>query len=203
MSKEVLIIFVKNPELGKVKTRLAKSIGDAQALAVYFKLLRSCFDLTESLSQDVVIYYNNYIDSEDHWRSDRYKKYLQEGKNIGEKMSNAIAEQISLGYENVCLIGSDIYDLSEEVICKAFGALKSKDIVIGPALDGGYYLIGMKKANGDIFNISKWSTDTVLKETIEKIKQQGLSYEKMTQLNDIDTIDDLRKTDLIKPTDNY
>jgi len=197
MSEEVLIVFVKNPELGKVKTRLAKSIGDAQALAIYLKLLNSCFELTEAIEHDVVIYYNNYVDSEDQWNSKKYKKYLQKGDSLGDKMHNAIAEQLNKGYKKACLVGSDIYELNLTVIETAFKKLKNNDVVIGPAQDGGYYLIGMNEPNAELFDISGWSTSTVFEETITKIREQKLTYDEVETLNDIDDINDLKKTDLI------
>jgi len=197
MRAEVLIVFVKNPEIGKVKTRLARSIGDAQALAIYLNLLSSCFKLTETVKQDVVIYYNNFIDSEDHWKSDKYKKCLQKGDSLGEKMHNAIAEQLNKGYKKACLVGSDIYDLNIQVIETAFKKLENNDVVIGPAKDGGYYLIGMKEPNAALFDISGWSTPKVCEETINKICAAELTYEEVDTLNDIDDIEDLKNTDLI------
>ena len=198
MTEEVLIVFVKNPEIGKVKTRLAKSIGDANALAIYLLLLNHCFELTEAIKQDVVIYYNKFIDSEDQWSNSSYKKFLQKGDDLGSKMSNALSEQLNLGYKKACLVGSDIYDLDASIIYDSFEILDKKDIVIGPAVDGGYYLIGLKQPREDIFKISNWSTSSVFKDTTDIVSDLNLTFGVTEILNDIDTIDDLRKTDLIK-----
>lgn len=198
MTKERLILFVKNPELGKVKTRLAKSIGDEKALAIYFKLLSNAHEMTESLSCDVAIYYSKYIDSEDYWDNKKYKKYIQQGETLGDKMHNAIADSLALGYVKVSLVGSDIYDLNADIINDSFKKLDTADVVLGPAEDGGYYLVGMKRPNKDIFNLKEWSTTEVYNETVALIQQAGLTYTTTEVLNDIDNLDDLKRTKLYR-----
>lgn len=197
MTKELFIVFVKNPELGKVKTRLAKSIGEEEALAIYLKLLSHTHEITERLTCDVAIYYGSYIDSEDYWDNKKYKKFRQFGNDLGDRMHNAISQSLERGYEKVCLVGSDIYELESEIIEEAFKKLDDNEVVIGPARDGGYYLIGMKESNFQLFDISGWSTSSVFDETVDKIREQGLSFEKVKTLNDIDDINDLKWTDLI------
>jgi len=197
VSDNLLIVFVKNPELGRVKTRLAKSIGDEEALAVYLKLLSHTYNVTERVSCDVAIYYGKYVDSEDYWDNKHYKKVVQRGASLGERMHHAINENLITGYKKVCLIGSDIYEISAQVIEKAFEKLDNKDVVIGPAKDGGYYLIGMKKPNSRIFDIKNWSTPNVFSETVNLIEEEGLTYGQTALLNDIDELEDLKGTDLI------
>ena len=196
MTEERLILFVKNPELGKVKTRLAKSIGDEKALAIYFKLLSNAYQMTETLRCDVAIYYSKFIDSEDYWDNNKYDKYIQTGETLGDKMHNAIAHSLDMGYKKVSLVGSDIYDLTAEIIHDSFGKLDTHDVALGPAEDGGYYLIGMKRPNKNIFKLEQWSTTEVLNETIEMIKKEGLSYAPTATLNDIDNLEDLKRTPL-------
>ncbi|MDX1629646.1 MAG: glycosyltransferase, partial [Fulvivirga sp.] len=111
---------------------------------------------------------------------------------------NAIAKGLALGYEKVCLVGSDIYDLNRHIINNAFLALDKKDAVIGPAEDGGYYLIGMKKPHAHIFELKKWSQADVLDETIRLVENENLSLGLMPTLNDIDEWEDLKSTDLIE-----
>ncbi|MTI22943.1 glycosyltransferase [Fulvivirga sp. RKSG066] len=197
MSKNLLIVFVKNPEIGRVKTRLAKSIGDDEALAVYLKLLSHSHRMTEKLTCDVAIYYGKYVDSEDFWDNHTYKKHVQRGETLGERMYNAIADSLAAGYEKVSLVGSDIYELSEKIIDQSFAKLDNKDVVIGPAKDGGYYLIGMKRPNEEIFKIKNWSTPHVFSDTIKKIESQKLTYGQTALLNDIDELEDLKGTNLL------
>ncbi|MFW5649384.1 MAG: DUF2064 domain-containing protein, partial [Candidatus Alkaliphilus sp. MAG34] len=108
----------------------------------------------------------------------------QEGKDLGEKMHNAISFSLK-HYRNVVLIGSDLPLMSKNDIETAFNILKTKDMVISPTFDGGYYLIGMKEKNREIFNI-KYSTGSVFEETIDKIKSIGKSYGKGNIQLDID-----------------
>ncbi|MEM1408692.1 MAG: TIGR04282 family arsenosugar biosynthesis glycosyltransferase, partial [Bacteroidota bacterium] len=153
----LLIVFCKNPVLGKVKTRLAKSIGDERALAVYKKLLEHTYRVANECTGDYAVYYSDYVNKNDLWAEASYKA-LQYGGDIGERMSNAISDGLTRGYLSVVLIGADIYELSSEVIDKAFFALKSNDVVLGPAKDGGYYLFGMKKPCPELFQLKKWSS---------------------------------------------
>lgn len=191
-----LIIFVRNPELGKVKTRLAKKVGDAAALAIYLKLLSHTQAVTENLACDKAVYYSTFVDTEDRWDNRKYQKYLQKGADLGEKMAHAIHAALASGYDSVCLIGTDNYELIPEIIENAFDILKSHDVVIGPAKDGGYYLIGMKKAHAELFDLKEWSTRDVFSETVKIINQLKLSYGETKPLNDIDVVEDLKGTGL-------
>lgn len=198
MIKRLLIVFVKNPELGKVKTRLAKSIGDEAALAAYLRLLDHTRQVAKAVGFDVAVYYSSFVDSEDAWDNEKFQKYVQEGADIGVRMHNAIKHGLKNGnYDAACLVGGDIYDLSPEIIDAAFQELIAHDVVLGPAEDGGYYLIGMKEANENIFRLEKWSEPKVFGNTVDLIKSQKLTYSTVKTLNDIDTIEDTKGTDLL------
>ena len=106
-------------------------------------------------------------------------------------MNNAISSSFEEDAERVVVIGSDCYDLSAIIIQSAFDALNSKDVVLGPAEDGGYYLIGMKSSNLSLFENKEWGSSNVLLDTLLSIKEVGLSCELLETLNDVDTIDDL------------
>lgn len=194
---KLLIIFVKNPEIGKVKTRLAKSLGEEAALAVYLKLLTHTQHVVEGLDCDKAVYYSKYIDTEDNWDNKHYQKHLQKGADLGERMAHAISTALAIGYDSVCLIGTDIYEITTGVINHAFSELEKNDVVIGPAKDGGYYLIGMNRPYPQIFNLKQWSTSNVYSKTIELIEQAHLAYGQTKMLNDIDVLEDLKGTDLI------
>lgn len=193
----VLLIFAKNPVLGKTKTRIGKKLGDEVALAVYYKLINKAQQVTSQLSCAKIICYSDFVDREDSWNNDVYDKKKQKGSDLGVRMFSAILQAHEDGYEKVVLIGTDIYDLRADIIIDAFEQLEKHDVVIGPARDGGYYLIGMRKPNENIFKVSTWSTASVLSDTIDLIKKENLSYVQMEMLKDIDEPEDLEGTDLI------
>jgi rSAM/selenodomain-associated transferase 1 len=190
-SKNLLIIFYRNPELGKVKTRLAKTLGDEKALAIYLKLSSHTRAITENLAIDKVIYYSNFVDTEDVWPNTTFQKKLQNGNDLGEKMNNAFVEGFQSGYERVCIIGTDCLELSKDIIQQAFDQLVCYDAVIGPAKDGGYYLLGMKKPMPELFKNKAWSSDTVATDTIQNFKDLSLSYAQLAVLTDVDEEKDL------------
>jgi len=192
MSKKALLIFTKNPEAGKVKTRLAATIGNEAALAVYQQLLLHTVSVTAYLPVDKFVYYSNYIEQEDVWHSEHYYKQVQQGVDLGERMKNAFAAAFQNGYGKVLIIGTDCPYLNAEIIMKAFIYLQSHDAVIGPAEDGGYYLLGMKQLYPDLFGNIQWSTHTVLNDTLKLCDNLKLTYQLLPVLNDIDNEKDLR-----------
>ncbi|MEM7108360.1 MAG: TIGR04282 family arsenosugar biosynthesis glycosyltransferase [Bacteroidota bacterium] len=193
---ELLIVFCKNPIVGKVKTRLAQGIGPEKALNVYVKLLEHTLKVASLTRKDYAVYYADYVNNDDLWNGAVYKE-LQNGLDIGERMNNAIADGLSRGYDSVVLIGTDIYDLSAEIVNDGFAKLFDNEIVIGPAKDGGYYLIGMKKPYSKLFQLKVWSSSHVFEHTLQKVKFLGLTCGLLEKLNDIDCYDDLKNTNLI------
>ncbi|MFD2516969.1 TIGR04282 family arsenosugar biosynthesis glycosyltransferase [Salinimicrobium flavum] len=187
--KGLLIIFTRNPEPGKVKKRLAARIGDSAALELYKFLLKHTFEVTKDMSCDKVIYYSESIEKEDIWDHNIFQKKKQSGKDLGERMKNAFTEGFEAGYSNIVIIGSDLYDLQKEDLEKAFSSLYNYDYAVGPAQDGGYYLLGMKSLNSKLFRNKKWGTDTVLQETLQDLKNEQLKL--LEERNDIDTYEDL------------
>jgi len=196
MSKNLLIIFTRNPELGKVKTRLAKTIGDKNALTIYKTLLDKTEKTTRALNCDKAVYYSVKIRENDIWDTSIYQKYQQHGDNLGERMHNAFAEAFSNNYDKITIIGSDLFDINQNHINEAFKALNNNDIVIGPAHDGGYYLLAMKSLYSQIFKNKKWGASTVFKDTITDLKNESIHL--LETLNDIDIYDDLKNIDAFK-----
>lgn len=197
MNKNKLIVFVKNPELGKVKTRLAKSIGNEAALRVYNTLTE--ITKNESLGVDAAkeVWYSNFVDVNDSWEADKFGKEVQSGENLGVRMKNAF--QLSLevqGFERVVLIGSDCPKLTSRILQEALESLKINDAVIGPAEDGGYYLIGMSTFIPSLFDNINWSTETVYSDTISELNNKTKSYHTLPTLFDVDTIDELKRTNI-------
>lgn len=195
MKTNALIIFTRNPELGKVKTRLAKSIGNQKALMVYNDLLQHTMEQTQSLNCDKFVFYDSEIIENDIWKSEIYHKKLQSKGDLGTRMQVAFEWLFSQGYQKCIIIGSDLFDLKTAIINHAFEVLENKESVIGPAEDGGYYLLGLKKMNKAIFHNKAWGTSTVFESTVNDLSNEHLFL--LNTLNDIDTIEDLKKTNYI------
>ncbi len=195
---ELLIVFAKVPELGKVKSRIAKDVGPEKALSVYKFLLDKTFETAKATKKDVCVCLEGNDDKLKLNLPEYFFMSQQKGLGIGERMLNSIEEGLQKGYDKVVLVGADIYDLSSDIILNAFIDLTHSDIVLGPAYDGGYYLIGMKKLYPQLFQDIPWSTAFVLDKTIEKCKKQELTYTAVSRLNDIDTLDDLKKYEELK-----
>jgi len=192
-SKKALIIFTRNPELGKVKTRLAKSVGDESALEIYKFLLKHTVAITKNLNVDKYVFYSENIHREDIWDPEIFRKKLQTGTDLGEKMQNAFSELFEMGYEKVLIVGSDIFELDQSDIENAFEVLQTTETVIGPATDGGYYLLGMKELNAAIFQNKNWGTATVLEETLADLRQK--KYVLLEERNDVDYYQDIKEID--------
>ncbi len=185
-NKKAIIIFTKNPELGKVKTRLARTIGDDKALEIYKKLLDYTRNIVEPVNVDKFIFYSETIVDFDKWENTIYHKKLQSGTDLGMRMQNAFEELFQLHYESVCIIGSDCYELNSEIIEKAFRRLEHEEVVIGPTFDGGYYLLGMNQLYTKLFQNKNWSTESVYGDTIGDLKELSLRYFDLEKLSDID-----------------
>lgn len=195
--KKLIIIFVKNPKLGAVKTRLATSIGDAMALETYKLLLNHTALIASKVQADKVVFYDKTIEKNDLWSSHKFLKAKQSEGDLGKRMNNAFEEAFGWGYEHVIIIGSDLYSLKSEHLENAFENLKTHDVVIGPANDGGYYLLGLKTKIPHLFINKKWSQESVFIDTMEDLKGQSIYL--LEILNDIDTFDDLKhEPELIK-----
>jgi uncharacterized protein len=187
----LLIIFYRNPVQGKVKTRLASTIGDKKALEIYLHLAQHTKLITEHLPFDKIIFYSEQIEINDFWENKLYQKAVQEGSDLGQKMRNAFEEGFETGYKSICIIGTDCIELTTAIIQNAFHTLTTQEAVIGTAKDGGYYLLGMKKFHPELFGNKYWSTSSVAADTLEDLKKLGLSYATLPTLRDIDTEDDL------------
>ncbi|WP_066221625.1 TIGR04282 family arsenosugar biosynthesis glycosyltransferase [Formosa haliotis] len=189
-SKKALIIFTRNPELGKCKTRLAKTIGDQNALDIYNILLQHTAKIAAPVKADRYVFYSENIQNEDLWDTELFRKKLQSGNTLGERMQHAFSDLFQNYYKKVIIIGSDILDLTTEMIDEAFNQLEHHDVVIGPAKDGGYYLLGMKTLAPHIFENKAWGTETVLQDTLKDLENKSVSL--LEELNDIDTFEDIK-----------
>jgi rSAM/selenodomain-associated transferase 1 len=192
MKTNALIIFTRNPKLGKVKSRLAKTIGEEKALEIYKDLLQHTFSVTQNLECEKFVFYDTQIIKKDKWKNTIYHKKLQIGNDLGERMQNALQELFHLGYKNCIIVGSDLFDLQSKHINEAFAKLESNDVVIGPAEDGGYYLLGLTNIIPAIFTNKNWGTSTVLEDSLKDLATFSVDFIEI--LNDIDTFEDLEKS---------
>lgn len=187
---DCLIIFVKNPVAGKVKSRIAATTGTDKALEIYLQLqevIRSTVCQLTDIQK--VVYYSDEICHADEWENDAFVKRKQKGTDLGLKMYNAFAEYLR-HHRKVVLVGSDCPYITVTIIRNAFSALSDSGVVIGPAVDGGYYLIGMKEPHKEIFENINWSTEHVFAQTKEQIDKLKLSLALVEKLSDIDTEQD-------------
>lgn len=191
MNKRALIIMIRNCELGKVKTRLAKSIGDEKALLVYRELLRHTSEISRLANAQRYAFYSEFVEQEDQFPAAYFTKYLQHGNKLGKRMLNAFTTVQQRMHERIVVIGSDCYDLTSEILDQAFDLLNRNDVVIGPANDGGYYLLGMNKVHPEFFQEKEWGSSDVFLDTLLNVNELGLSYALLPTLDDVDREEDL------------
>ena len=196
MTDELLIVFCKNPVLGKVKSRLARDIGEKAALEVYLRLLENARKNVADIPFDIQVAYSDFIDTEDQWENDRFLKTVQRGADLGERMRNALEDAFAAGRKKVCLVGVDIPRLDGAIIRSAFSALDRNRAVVGPAKDGGYYLIGFSLPlpdMGKVFEGKEWGGASVYSDTMDTFKELGVEAATLTVLGDIDGKEDLKE----------
>ena len=146
--KSLVLVFAKTPVLGSLKTRLAKTVGDEKALWVYQQLLKKTSTVLECLTHDVLIFF--YGEAPNLFGSSfmRYPKIQQQGKDLGARMEHAFAWGFAKGYTKIVIIGTDLWELNAQLLDQAFESLDSFEVVLGPAQDGGYYLLtGLQNAS--------------------------------------------------------
>lgn len=186
MIQNCLIVFVRKPELGKVKTRLAAKLGEEAALKAYKQLLEITRTATLDVPADRHLWYAGELVVQDSWSLTDYQKYLQPDGDLGYKMEIAFANALA-EHQNVLIVGSDCPDVSGSILNDAFESLNQHDVVLGPTEDGGYYLLGMKYGHYQLFKDISWSTEKVFDQTIQKCKALQLKVNFMPMLFDVDT----------------
>ena len=196
MDDRCLLFFIKNPEKGNVKTRLASAMGDEKAVKLYKRFL---LEMLSTLNRGTFLFYlcfypDHSLKDLKRWLGDHYLYTPQYGENLGEKMKNGFVEAFAMSFKRVVLIGSDIPDLPLEFIEEAFTSLNEKDAVIGPSIDGGYYLIGFrdKSFSPQVFEGVPWGQETVFKKTMKLLEREGKTVHTLQPWRDIDTIKDLQ-----------
>ncbi len=196
MDTPLLIIFTRNPVKGTVKTRLAASTDDDFALSVYNKLRAITKKAAIACGADLAIYYDDHLPDNDIFFGKETRIFLQAGEDLGIRMLNAFKQGFSDNYRRIALVGTDCPELTEAVLRNAFELLHENSGVLGPAKDGGYYLIGLNKLCPELFNDRQWSTSHVCREAMEIFRRHKMDYGLLPLLSDIDTIEDLRNFNL-------
>ncbi|MBK8704062.1 MAG: TIGR04282 family arsenosugar biosynthesis glycosyltransferase [Saprospiraceae bacterium] len=188
-----LLIFVRNPQKGQVKTRLARTLGEEAAYNIYLQLLAFTRQVALAVEAKRLVFYSHFIDPNDQWTFPDFEKHLQAGDpDLGARMEAAF--QLALShYDKAVIIGSDCIQLSPAILESAFAALDAFPYVLGPAHDGGYYLLGMSKPTPSLFSDIPWSTPTVAAETLSRIDSLGASSFVLPTLSDIDEAEDWEK----------
>ncbi len=182
-----LIVFAKPLKIGKAKTRIAKTHGDKAAYLVYEQLLHHTVTILDELKNTNIHVFLSEREDESFWHP--YPVLIQKGTDLGTKMQHAFNE-VPVHHKK-CIIGSDCFELNTAHLEMAFRALDEYDVVIGPALDGGYYLLGCKKVHQELFHNITWSTDQVLRQTLEQVDKLKLSYYMLPVLQDVDYWNDV------------
>ena len=182
-----LLIFIRNPQLGRVKTRLARTVGDAEALRIYHVLLEKTRAAALGVEAERQLLYSDFIDKNDAWPNDRFHKMTQSAGDLGIRMEQAFRNTFAAGARKALIIGSDCPQLDGAMLRTAFERLDESDFVLGPAPDGGYYLLGMKVLDHAVFRDIEWSTDSVQAHTLEKIRAAGKTCSLLPELTDVDT----------------
>lgn len=194
--KRAFIIFLKYPEKGKVKTRLSEIIGEQLTLEIYIRFIEDLFLKAKSIaSNDVYVFYSysDKINKNSFFFSESFLYKEQSGFDLGLKMYNSFKYVFKQNYEQAVLIGSDSPDMPDKLINDAYSILAENDLVLGPSFDGGYYLIGLNKRSlhKDLFVNIKWSTDSVLSDTLNIANKLNLNHCLLDKWFDVDTVDDL------------
>ncbi len=192
---KIILFFVKYPEPGKVKTRLARQVGSEEAAHLYRGLVEKNLKVLTSLQKDgiqtlVAFDPPDKKPAVEKWLVSASGFFPQEGNILGERLVHAFAYGFAHGGQ-ILALGSDTQGLTREILLQGFEGLETRDVVVGPARDGGYYLIGLKKACPALFEDMPWSTPAVLAKTLARIDQEGLRCTLLPELNDLDEAEDL------------
>jgi len=191
MRKTAIIIFIKNPDLGRVKKRLAKTLGDEKALDIYKEMLEHTQTITKALSVDKYLFYDRAKDINDSWPNDIYNKEVQTTAYMSTRISNAFKKIFTKGYEHVVIVGSDCLELDERMIRLAFRQLEHFDTVVGPTKDGGFYLFGTNTFNSELFKVHSWGTPALASDIIKVIHNLHKTCFMLSELSEVVTADDL------------
>jgi rSAM/selenodomain-associated transferase 1 len=191
-----VLVFVRAPERGRVKTRLAAAIGDEAALRIYRRLAEHTLRGAGALAVDSVRVRVHHTpadagDAVRAWLGDEPVYLPQADGDLGRRMEDAFARAFADGAGRVVIVGSDLPDVSASLLRRAFAALDVHPAVLGPARDGGYYLLGLTGMVSGIFDGIAWSTPEVLAATLARFRAAGIEPAMLEELADVDEVEDL------------
>ena len=188
LGMNVVALFLKTPVLGKVKTRLAKSLGDEAALMAYTDLVEY---LLKRLGESRIHIHHTPADPDPmvNWLGDGYLFSAQEGSGLGERLIHAMELEFTAGAEKLIFLGGDCPYVNQGRLEEAFAALDDNDVVMGPAADGGYYLIGMNRILPELFTDVAWGTGSVFQTSVEICQKFGFSYTLLVEESDVDDLE--------------
>lgn len=190
---EQLIVFVRAPRPGQVKTRLARALGPTAACAAYRALVESLLRRLAGLPNVVLRFTPDDARAEiAAWLAPGWRAAAQGAGDLGARLQTAFAAAFDAGARRVVVIGSDCPDVTEADVRQAWRALREHDVVVGPAHDGGYWLIGLRAPRPELFAGVAWSTSRVLEQTLALARARGLRVHRLRALRDVDTAGDWR-----------
>lgn len=194
MQRRVLL-FIRAPELGRVKTRLEKKLDAATVLTLYKHFVEDTMESLTAGGYGIIVFFSplHKEPAVRAWLGDTVHLQPQTGENLGKKMRNAFSTVFAMGLGQAVLMGSDSPDIDIGIVDEAYAFLENRDVVIGPAEDGGYYLIGFQNQafDGDVFSGIDWGTEHVYQQTLQRVYDAGLNTHVLPTWQDIDTFEDL------------
>lgn len=193
--KKGIAVMSKIPHPGYTKTRLQRVITSEESASFHQACLGDILNTVKSTGISGYVYWSSPLANLQTptlhvWEDYHFQEQRQSGSGLGERMQNILEDRLTV-YDAFLIIGSDIPEISDTILNEAFRKLREVDVVIGPALDGGYYLIALKKNCRALFCDIPWSTSEVLEETLEAVRENGLTYTLLYSLPDIDTWEDM------------
>ena len=193
-----LLIFTRNPVPGKCKTRLAATIGEKAALDIYvFLLQHTAAQCARLQGVRKMVYFSDSLGDGTIWDPDIFDYRLQRGTDLGIRMQRAFEDAFKSGYVEVIVFGSDLLDFGTSDLEHAFELLSENEAVLGPAQDGGYYLLGLTRPVPGIFSNKSWGTKTVLKDTLADLANFRTAL--LPVRNDIDQYEDIEGNPVFEP----
>ncbi|MCU0550101.1 MAG: TIGR04282 family arsenosugar biosynthesis glycosyltransferase [Leptolyngbya sp. Prado105] len=193
MGKEQLIVFTRYPEAGKAKTRLIPALGATRAAELHRQMTEKTIAKSRTLNLPISIHFTGgTLAQMQHWLGSDLVYYPQRSGDLGDRLTDAFQIAFDQEAKSAIAIGTDCPELTPEILALAFSNLKTEDVTLGGATDGGYYLIGLNRFVPDVFQNIQWSTEIVFQQTVEIVKRLGLSIAELPTLHDIDRPEDLQ-----------
>ncbi|MFM7195940.1 MAG: TIGR04282 family arsenosugar biosynthesis glycosyltransferase [Bacteroidota bacterium] len=190
-SETLIMVFTRDMIAGRVKTRIGRVLGDAVALDVHQRLCLHTRRIVEEVAADKWVWMDQHPIGAWLWGDGVFRCMVQQGSDLGERMAHAFQVAFQAGYRRVLIIGTDCPGLTADLLKDSISRLGDDPAVIGPAADGGYYLLGLTVHIPELFTGKAWSTDRVFASTIADLEDRGIRYSSLPVLTDVDTPDDL------------